>query len=103
MESANKYDPGNKLDVKDSLMMEEKFKESKEVDIQPSMMGKDIMKNLKNKYKAGETNVQITMGAKTYKFKAMNIHQMVKEYAISIFEEQEIDRDSGKYSRIYTE
>lgn len=63
----------------------------------PSMIGKDIIRNMKTKYKPRETVIQLRDGENTYDIKTMNIQQLVKRFALRIFHEANIDEKTGKY------
>lgn len=60
------------------------------------MIGKDILKNMKDKYKPKETVISLRDGETTYDIRTMNIHQLVKRFAVRIFNEANIDEKTGK-------
>lgn len=61
------------------------------------MMGRDILKNIKFKYKPRETIIRLKDGESTIEIKTGNIHQLVKKFALRIFHEAEIDEKTGQY------
>ena len=61
-----------------------------------SMIGKDIIKGIKDKYKTNETIISFKEGDKVYDIRTSNIQQLVKKFALRIFQEARIDVNGGK-------
>lgn len=61
-----------------------------------SMIGKDIIKGIKDKYKTNETIISFKEGGKVYDIRTSNIQQLVKKFALRIFQEARIDVNGGK-------
>lgn len=66
-----------------------------------SMIGKDIIRSIKDKYKTNETVISFKEGDKTYDIRTSNIQQLVKRFALRIFQQAKIDVNEGKYSFYY--
>ena len=63
----------------------------------PSAIGKDIIRNIKDKYRTHtETVISFKDGDKVIDIKTTNIQQLVKRFAHRIFEESKIDVAEGK-------
>ena len=60
------------------------------------MIGKEILKNIKEKYKPKETGFIIKDGEDEIIIKTMNIQQIVKRFASKIFQEAKISEKNGK-------
>lgn len=61
-----------------------------------SMIGKDIIKGIKDKYKTNETIISFKDGDKVYDIRTSNIQQLVKKFALRIFNQAKIDVNEGK-------
>jgi hypothetical protein len=55
------------------------------------MIGQQVMKNLKLKYKPKQTLIRLKDGETFYDIRTMNIHQLVKKFALSIFHQSQIN------------
>jgi hypothetical protein len=51
-----------------------------------SMIGKDVMRNIKAKYKSNETIVRLKDGDNFFDIKTTNIQQLVKKFAKRMFQ-----------------
>jgi hypothetical protein len=60
------------------------------------MIGKDIIRSIKDKYKTNETVISFKEGDKTYDIRTSNIQQLVKRFALRIFQQAKIDVNEGK-------
>lgn len=60
------------------------------------MIGKDIIKSIKDKYKTNETVISFKDGDKVYDIRTSNIQQLVKKFALRIFNQAKIDVNEGK-------
>lgn len=65
------------------------------------MIGKDIIRSIKDKYKTNETVISFKEGDKTYDIRTSNIQQLVKRFALRIFQQAKIDVNEGKYLLCY--
>jgi len=65
------------------------------------MIGKDIIRSIKDKYKTNETVISFKEGDKTYDIRTSNIQQLVKRFALRIFQQAKIDVNEGKYPLCY--
>jgi hypothetical protein len=61
------------------------------------MIGVDIIKGIKDKYKTNETVISFKDGDKVYDIRTSNIQQLVKKFALRIFNQAKIDVNEGKY------
>lgn len=60
------------------------------------MIGTDIIKGIKDKYKTNETIISFKDGDKVYDIRTSNIQQLVKKFALRIFNQAKIDVHEGK-------
>jgi hypothetical protein len=51
-----------------------------------SVIGKDIVKSIKDKYKTNETVISFKDGDNVYDIRTSNIQQLVKKFALRIFQ-----------------
>ena len=63
----------------------------------PSMIGKEMIKNLKNLHKVEETVIRLRDGDQFMDIKTINIQQLVKNFALRIFTMAKIDVKKGRY------
>lgn len=68
-------------------------KEEHELD---SLIGRDIITHLSKKHVIKETVLHLKSGEKNIEIKTINIQQVVKKFAYSVFEEVNIDPKTGK-------
>lgn len=61
-----------------------------------SIVGKNCIRSIKDKYITNETIVSFRDGDKVYDIRTSNIQQLVKKFARRIFEEAKIDVQEGK-------
>jgi hypothetical protein len=80
--------PGEKLHSKTSIQVLEDQRHKEEL---PSMIGKEMIKNLQGKQKGGETVIRLKDGDNFMDIKTINIQQLVKKFAQRIFRAAHID------------
>ena len=73
-----------------------KTEEKAEPDAVPSMIGKEIAKNLQKLKGKKENVIKLEYGGKTLEIKTINIQQLVKKFAQKIFKEAKIDVRKGR-------
>jgi len=61
-----------------------------------SLIGKDVMRNIKEQYKSNELVLHLKDGENVYDIKTVNIQQVVKKFAKRIFQEAKIDIKYGR-------
>lgn len=62
----------------------------------PSMIGKEMIKNLKSMQKVQDTVIRLKDGDKFIDIKTINIQQLVKKFAQGIFRKANVDIQRGK-------
>lgn len=62
----------------------------------PSMIGKEMIRNLKNLQMVPDTVIRLKDGDKFIDIKTINIQQLVKKFAQSIFAQAKVDIKTGK-------
>lgn len=60
------------------------------------MIGKQMIQNLKNMQKVQDTVIRLKDGDKFIDIKTINIQQLVKKFAQSIFAKAKVDIKTGK-------
>lgn len=61
-----------------------------------SLIGKDVMRNIKEQYKSNEMVLRLKDGENIYDIKTLNIQQIVKKFAKRIFQEAKVDVKTGR-------
>ena len=64
----------------------------------PSMIGKEIAKNLQKIKGKKETVIKLEYEGKELDIRTINIQQLVKKFAQKIFKEAKIDIKRGRYA-----
>ena len=67
----------------------------------PSMVGKEMIQNLKDMQKVQDTVIRLKDGDKFIDIKTINIQQLVKKFAQSIFTKAKVNIKTGKYPFIH--